>query len=678
MLFRRAWVAVAFLVALGQDRRGGRRPRGRARTDPAPSASDARSLDRPDRRRAGRPVGRGQDQARPRSPTTASSSAASASTWSARSRPPPRPATSSTTRARTSGRRWSNGLLDSPAYTTRATELWRQLLLPEAETEDQARVVAGSFEAWLRRKVVEEAGYDRIVREILTAKLSGRNTDGDGRSGLDPSPAAYYVAKEGKPENLAAGAARVFLGVRLECAQCHDHPFARWKRERFLGLRRLLRGRPAAGSRSRGRGPDAPRGRRAPRADDPGDEEGRQGRPPRRLQAGLAAPRRHAARSWPTGSPRPRTRTSPGPPSTASGPASSASAWSSRSTTSTPRPTRSSPRCSTSWPGSSALHGYDLKYLIRVLTATRAYNLSSAAGPGRVDDRRCSPRCPSGASRPASSSTASAQATGADVGGGPGPLPRPVRQPRRAADRGPDVDPPGPDADERDVTSPAPPAWRPATCSGRSPRPRSSTPPGRIETLYLADPDPPAEARGAALLVRYVERRESPERPRQGARRRLLGPPERPRVPPQSLIDRWHGPAGMSPSTDRPFRDSNRRSSGLDEGDAAMNRPNRQVPQLTRRQVLRLAAAGALGASASGWIEALAADTAARPEPAEVVHPALDDRRPEPDRHLRPQAGPRQRRPVQADRDDACPASSSASTCRSSPGRRRTSPSSAR
>jgi uncharacterized protein (DUF1501 family) len=44
-----------------------------------------------------------------------------------------------------------------------------------------------------------------------------------------------------------------------------------------------------------------------------------------------------------------------------------------------------------------------------------------------------------------------------------------------------------------------------------------------------------------------------------------------------------------------------------------MNRPNRHVPQLTRRQVMRLAAAGALGASASGWIEALAADTAAHP-----------------------------------------------------------------
>ena len=126
-------------------------------------------------------------------------------------------------------------LLDSPAYTTRATEIWRRLLLPEADTEDVARQVAGNFESWLRKKVIEEVGYDRIVREILTTKLNSRNTD-TAMARFDSSPAAYFVAKEGKPENLAAGVSRVFLGIRLECAQCHNHPFARWKREQFWSL----------------------------------------------------------------------------------------------------------------------------------------------------------------------------------------------------------------------------------------------------------------------------------------------------------------------------------------------------------------------------------------------------------------------------------------------------------
>jgi hypothetical protein len=132
-------------------------------------------------------------------------------------------------------------LLESPAYTTRATEIWRRLLLPEADTEDLGRQVAGDFEAWLRKKVIEEAGYDRIVREILTAKLVG--TNGEMTVGRAvPSPAAYYTAKESKPENLATGVARVFLGIRLECAQCHNHPFAQWKREQFWSLAAFFAG----------------------------------------------------------------------------------------------------------------------------------------------------------------------------------------------------------------------------------------------------------------------------------------------------------------------------------------------------------------------------------------------------------------------------------------------------
>ncbi len=57
-----------------------------------------------------------------------------------------------------------------------------------------------------------------------------------------PSPLAYYVAKDAKPENLAAGAARTFLGVQLECAQCHNHPFDRWKREQFWELAAFFAG----------------------------------------------------------------------------------------------------------------------------------------------------------------------------------------------------------------------------------------------------------------------------------------------------------------------------------------------------------------------------------------------------------------------------------------------------
>jgi hypothetical protein len=135
-------------------------------------------------------------------------------------------------------------LLDSPAYLTHATEAYRMLLLPEADTDAQIRALTPTFEAWLRKKVAEEVGYDKIVREVLTVRLGreGRRAGIAHDPKAEPSPLAYYVAKDAKPENLAAGTARTFLGIRLECAQCHNHPFDQWKREEFWGLAAFFAG----------------------------------------------------------------------------------------------------------------------------------------------------------------------------------------------------------------------------------------------------------------------------------------------------------------------------------------------------------------------------------------------------------------------------------------------------
>ncbi len=73
-------------------------------------------------------------------------------------------------------------------------------------------------------------------------------------------------------------------------------------------------------------------------------------------------------------------------------------------------------------------------------------------------------------------------------------------------------------------------------------------------------------------------------------------------------------------------------------------------PMLSRRDWLKLSAAGVVGYSLSGWLGALADEAAAQSEAQALVHPAVDERRPQPDGHLRPQARPRQRRPLQGDR----------------------------
>jgi Protein of unknown function (DUF1553)/Protein of unknown function (DUF1549) len=126
-------------------------------------------------------------------------------------------------------------LLASPRYATHFTNVWRSLLLPEAGTNLQIGIQANSFTGWLHKHLARNTPYDEMVRELLTAPIDGNRGPqlalaGGGQA---DNPLLFYFAKEFKPENLAGATSRIFLGVKLECAQCHDHPFARWKRDQF-------------------------------------------------------------------------------------------------------------------------------------------------------------------------------------------------------------------------------------------------------------------------------------------------------------------------------------------------------------------------------------------------------------------------------------------------------------
>src|SRR5262245_41994893 len=122
-------------------------------------------------------------------------------------------------------------LLSGPRYATHFTNVYRALLIPEAGNNFQVRLQQGTFETWLRHRLARNAGYDRMVRELLTAPISNRGGFPFGGPSASGDPLTFYLAKEFKPENLSAATARVFLGVSVECAQCHNHPFADWTRE---------------------------------------------------------------------------------------------------------------------------------------------------------------------------------------------------------------------------------------------------------------------------------------------------------------------------------------------------------------------------------------------------------------------------------------------------------------
>jgi hypothetical protein len=126
------------------------------------------------------------------------------------------------------------------AYINHFADVWRAWLL--ARTDQQAQAQQPELHTWLRRRLKDNAGYDRLVRDLLTQPL-GNNPGGGGEG----SAAVFYQANEFKPPNLAGSTARLFLGVTIECAQCHNHPFNQWTRTQFWEYAALFTDMPNQG-----------------------------------------------------------------------------------------------------------------------------------------------------------------------------------------------------------------------------------------------------------------------------------------------------------------------------------------------------------------------------------------------------------------------------------------------
>ena len=133
-----------------------------------------------------------------------------------------------------------DGLLSRPSFVRQFTLFWRQAWLPEADTDPQVQARGSQLEFWLRQQLVNDRRYDDIVRDIIAVPVSNKSTVGAPQN--ESGPMAFLLAKDAKPDNLAAGASRAFLGVRLDCAQCHDHPFDRWKRDQFWSFAAFFAG----------------------------------------------------------------------------------------------------------------------------------------------------------------------------------------------------------------------------------------------------------------------------------------------------------------------------------------------------------------------------------------------------------------------------------------------------
>jgi hypothetical protein len=115
----------------------------------------------------------------------------------------------------------------SKAYIEHFANVWRAWLLARTNLQGQGQQPA--LQTWLRQRLQDNVGYDRLVRDLLTQPLGNDGPPGQGTG----SAAAFYQANEFKPENIAGSTSRLFLGVKIECAQCHNHPFDKWTRTQF-------------------------------------------------------------------------------------------------------------------------------------------------------------------------------------------------------------------------------------------------------------------------------------------------------------------------------------------------------------------------------------------------------------------------------------------------------------
>ena len=116
-------------------------------------------------------------------------------------------------------------LLHSPTCAVHLANIWSHWLLPEMQELQGPGAGPSGLQTWLRNRFAENLRYDRLVADLLVA--SGSTQTG---------PSLFFTALEGKPEKIAAKTSRVFMGVQLDCAECHDHPFDHWKQRDFWGF----------------------------------------------------------------------------------------------------------------------------------------------------------------------------------------------------------------------------------------------------------------------------------------------------------------------------------------------------------------------------------------------------------------------------------------------------------
>lgn len=117
-------------------------------------------------------------------------------------------------------------LLGSETYVAAFYPFWADILrLIDVQPNTQG-VSNAAYERYVKESLRRNTPYDVFARELLSAK---------GQA-FENGAVGYYLRDRGMPLDNMAVTTRIFLGTRIECAQCHDHPFDDWKQTDFYKM----------------------------------------------------------------------------------------------------------------------------------------------------------------------------------------------------------------------------------------------------------------------------------------------------------------------------------------------------------------------------------------------------------------------------------------------------------
>jgi hypothetical protein len=135
--------------------------------------------------------------------------------------------------------RMIEALLASPGYAEHWASYWTDVLIGQVQEKDIDKL---TFRKWLVDRFAANTPYNGIVTDLLTAQGRNGERGAAGSASEDASggaavqvipPVNWFVKYRETPQDLAGNASRIFLGVQIQCAQCHDHKTEKWKQEDF-------------------------------------------------------------------------------------------------------------------------------------------------------------------------------------------------------------------------------------------------------------------------------------------------------------------------------------------------------------------------------------------------------------------------------------------------------------